>query len=189
MDTGVLWPGAIAAIGGVGLLRWSWGRKQRSVPANAAGWVLLLAACTLGGLAAGAWGVTVVSLVAMALAALLLAFAAATAPASRSRPVDRRVRMLPEAGESLRLGGRLLTFALVILAGLAASLAFAIALRSAALGLGWSQANANATALIAVPLIWGVLATILLMLESRRSQLILLAATSLPLVPALLAGS
>ena len=55
--------------------------------------------------------------------------------------------------------------------------------------MGWSQADANATALIAVPLIWGVLATILLMLESRRSQLILLAATSLPLVPALLAGS
>ena len=109
--------------------------------------------------------------------------------AGRSKPADRRVRMLPEEGESLRLGGRLLTFALVVLAGLAASLALGIALRIAALGIGWSEADANATALIAVPLVWGVLATALLMLDNRRSQLVLLAATSLPLVPALLAGS
>ena len=189
MGEGLLWLGAIAAIGGGGVLRWSWARKSRSSSANSAGWSLLLAACAASAVAAGAWGVTVVSLVGMTLAAILLGWAAATSPAGRSKPADRRVRMLPEEGASLRLGGRLLTFALVVLAGLAASLALGIALRIAALGIGWSEADANATALIAVPLVWAVLATALLMLDNRRSQLILLAATSLPLVPALLAGS
>ncbi|WP_137679623.1 hypothetical protein [Aurantiacibacter suaedae] len=189
MGDGLLWCGAVAAIGGVAALRWSWSLPGRSIAANALGWGLLLASSLAGAVAAGAWGVSVVMLVAMAVAAVLLGWAAATSPQARAKASSTRVRMLPEAGEPLHLASRLLTFALVVFGGLAASIAFGIALRGGALGLGWNEANANATALIAVPLAWGVLSTIVLMLERRRSQIVALALASLPLVPALLTGS
>lgn len=181
--------GALAAIGGVAVLRWAWSLGQRSAAANAAGWLLLAAAVLAGGAAEGAWGIAVVSLVAMAAAAVLLGWSAASAPAGRTSASNRRVQMLPEAGEPLRLGRRLATFALVGIAGLAASIALAIGLRGAALAIGWSEADANATALFAVPIAWGVLATVLLMQQSRKAQLAALALASAPLVPALLAGS
>ncbi len=188
MTDSLLWTGSAAAICGVGVLRVSWSLKHRSTIANLIGWALLLAACVAGGIAAGAWGMSVVSLVAMGLAAAILGWAAATSPAGRSKSPDRRVRMLPNGNGHLQIGKRLVTFALVIVAGFAASVALAIALRAGTLGLGWSEADANATALFAVPLVWGVLATIMLMLETRRQQIMALMATSLPLVPALIAG-
>ncbi|RIV92749.1 hypothetical protein D2V17_01175 [Aurantiacibacter xanthus] len=189
MANEVLWSGAIAALCGVAMLRWSWSLARRSAAANAIGWGLLLGGCIAGGASAGAWGVSVVALLAMAAAAVVLGWAAAISPAGREKGSARRVRMLPESGEPLRLGSRLLTFALVVFGGLAASIAFGIALRSAGLGIGWNEANANATALIAIPLAWSILLTILLMIEGRRSQVLALAITSLPLLPALLAGS
>lgn len=185
----MLWTGALAAVGGIGVLRWSWSRERRSPPANIAGWGLLLAAVVAGAMGAGAWGVSVVALIAMGAASLLLGWAAATAPKRRSKGSSRRVRMLPDAGEPPRIGARLITFGLVIVLGLAASIALGIGLRGMALGIGWSEADANATALVVVPVAWGVLATIMLMLETRRAQLLALAATSLPLIPALIAGS
>ena len=184
----LLWIGSAAAIGGVGVLRWSWSLEHRSTIANLVGWILLLAACVAGGIAAGAWGMAVVSLVAMGLAAAILGWAAATSPAGRSKSPDRRVRMLPDGDGPLRMGQRLVTFGMVIIAGFAASVALAIALRAGALALGWSEADANATALFAVPVVWGVLSTIMLMVETRREQIMALLATSLPLVPALMAG-
>lgn len=171
------------------MLRWSWSLPQRSLLANLAGWGLLTASVGLAAGFAGAWGVSVTTLVGMAGAALLLAWAAATSPRACAKTSDRRVRMLPEAGEPARIGGRVLTFALVVVAGLAASIALAIALRGAAMGLGWSEADANASALFAVPLVWGALASVLLMLATRRQQITALIVTALPLVPALLAGS
>jgi hypothetical protein len=79
--------------------------------------------------------------------------------------------------------------AAAVLLGWAASIALAIGLRWLALAIGWSEANANSLALFAVPLAWGVLATILLMQHTRRSQIATLAIASAPLIPALLAGS
>lgn len=167
---GMLGLAALAALGGVGLLRWSWSLPHRSTLANLAGWGLLAAAAGLAAGLAGAWGVAVVSLAGMAGAVLLLGWAAATSPAGRARASDRRVRMLPEGGEPARIGGRLLTFALVVVAGLAASIALAIATREAAVAIGWNEADANASALFAVPLAWGVLASVLLMLDTRGKQ-------------------
>lgn len=188
MDAG-LGLAALGSLGGVAVLRWSWSLARRSTLANLAGWGLLAASLGLAAGIAGAWGVSVVALVGMTGAAALLGWAAATSPKGRAKASDRRVRMLPEAGEPARPGGRVLTFAMVVLAGLAASIALAIALRGAALGVGWSEADANASALFAVPLAWGVLASVLLLLDSRRQQVTALIVTALPLVPALLAGS
>ena len=183
-----LWVGMAAAACGVSVLRWSWSLKRRSGLANLAGWGVLLLACVLGGSASGAWGVSVVALAGMAFALSILAWAAATSPAGRSSASERRVRMLPDGPGPLHLGRRFVTFALVVVGGFAASVGLAIALRVGTLGLGWSQSDANAVALCAVPLVWGILATVLLMLETRRQQLVALLATSLPLIPALVAG-
>ncbi len=185
----ILGLGALGAVAGVGLLRWSWSLPQRSALANLAGWGLLAAAAGLAAGLDGAWGVAMGALAGMAGAGLLLAWAAVTSPAARVKASDRRVRMLPEAGEPARLGARALTFALVVVAGLAASIALAIALRAGALAAGWSEADANAGTLFAVPLAWGVLASLLLMLDTRRQQIVALLVAALPLVPALLAGS
>jgi hypothetical protein len=143
----------------------------------------------LGSMAAGAWGIAVASLVAMAAAAVLLGWAASTSPRGRAGASNRRAGMLPEAGEPLHLGRRALTFILVALAALAASIALAISMRAGALGIGWNEADANAAALMAAPLAWGALATVLLMQRSRRTQVATLALACLPLVPTLLIGS
>lgn len=180
---------SLAALGAVGVLRWSWSLPHRSMLMNLAGWGLLLATLGLASGAAGAWGVAVVALVAMTGAAMLLGWAAVTSPRGQTKASDRRVRMLPEAGEPARIASRLLTFVLVVIAGLAAAIALSIALRSTALFGGWSEADANAGTLFAVPLVWGVLAGVLLMLDTRRAQIMTLLAASLPLVPSLLAGS
>jgi hypothetical protein len=185
----LLWVAALAAVSGVTVLRAAWALDKRSLGANAAGWAMLAAAAGFGGAAAGAWGVAVAALVAMTAAAALLGWAALMSPPGRERASNRRVKMLPEAGEPLRLGRRLATFALVGVAGFAASIALAIGLRWLVLAIGWSEANANSLALFAVPLAWGVLATILLMQHTRRSQIATLAIASAPLIPALLAGS
>ncbi len=189
MGMDLILPAALAAIAGIGVLRWSWSRKGRSLVLNLAGWGLLLLAAVLGATQAGAWGVAVASLFAMLAAALVLAVAAATAPKGRGKAPKRRVHMLPEAGEPLGIGRRLATFALVVFGGLSASIALAIALRVAALAVGWGEADANAFALVSVPVIWAVIATLLLMQERRHAQFLTLTAAAFPLLPALLAGS
>jgi hypothetical protein len=185
----LLFAAVAAGLGGVAVLRAAWSRRQRSAGLNAAGWALLALAALCGGAAAGAWGVAVASLVAMAAASVALAAAAVQSPPGRATASNRRVGMLPEGREPRRIGRRLGTFAIVTLGGLAASIALGIGLRWAGLVLGWSEADANALAFIAVPIVWGVVACVLLMQENRRSQFATLLLCSLPLFPAVLSGA
>lgn len=185
----ILWLGVAAAVAGVAVLRLAWSQPRRSIALNAAGWGLLLLALLSGSAAAGAWGASIASLFAMGAAAVLLFVAAVRSPAGRGTVSNRRVKMLPEAGEPRRIGRRAATFAIVLLGGLLVSIVFAIGLRASGAALGWSEANSNATALFAVPVIWGVLACVLLMQESRRSQLLTLALCALPILPAALSGA
>ena len=189
MGGDLLWPAALSAVAGVGVLRSAWSLAQRSRLANAVGWELLALATVLAGAEAGAWGIAVAWLFAMLAATILLGWAAARTPAGRAKAGERRVRMLPDAGEPLSLGRRALTFALVMVGGFTASVAFAIALRGGTLAVGWSEGDANATALFAVPIVWGVLATMMLMQHRRRAQVTTLVLATLPLLPALIAGS
>ncbi|HEY6816063.1 MAG TPA: hypothetical protein VI168_11030 [Croceibacterium sp.] len=183
--------GLAAALGvaGVAVLRFAWSLPRRSVPWNAAGWGLLLAAAIGAALAEGAWGVSVASLLAMGAATIALAEAGARAPRGRAAASNRRVGMLPEAGEPRQIGRRIGTFALVILAGSAVSVGLATAMRGLGGLLGWHAANANALALFTVPVAWAVLCTVLLMQTRRRSQFLTLGLCSLPLVPVLLTGA
>ncbi len=181
--------GSIAAVAAVGLLRFAWGRRERSAPLNAAAWGLLLAGLVAAGWGAGAWGVAVASLSAMLAAFVALTVAGVQAPARPAKASNRRVGLLPEGGEPRRIGRRFGTFALVMIAGFAVSLGLALATRSLAGALGWNGANANALALFTAPLAWAVLCTVLLMQTRRRSQVLTLALCALPVVPVLVTGA
>ena len=189
MEGGLVWLAAAVALVGVALLRWSWSRKRRSAALNAAGWAAFALAMVVAGMEAGAWGVSVASMAAMGGALLLLATAAATSPPGRERITERRARILPDAGEPLHLGRRVLTFAEVVIGGLAASIALGVTLQISTRLIGWSEANANAAALLVVPLVWGILACALLMQDRHRTRHITLVLAIAPLLPALLAGS
>ncbi len=184
-----IWAGSIAVVAAVGLLRFAWGRRERSATLNAAAWGLLFAGLLAAGWGAGAWGVAVASLCAMLAALAALTIAGIQAPARAAKALDRRVGMLPEGSKPRRIGRRFGTFALVMLAGLAVSLALALAVRSLGGLLGWREADANALALFTAPLAWAVLCTVLPMQRSRRGQVLTLALCALPALPVMLTGA
>jgi hypothetical protein len=175
----LLWIGVAVAPAAILLLRLAWAQPSRSVPRNAAGWGLLLGGLLCGMASAGAWGLAVVTLCAVAMAFLCLTHAAMTAPQGKATASNRRVRMLPEGNEPLRLPARLLTFLLTVPAALLSALALSIGARAVALGIGASEADGNVLTLFLMPILWAVLATWLLMESRRRRQLLLLALPAL----------
>jgi hypothetical protein len=173
----------------VSVLRLSWARPGRSKPLNAAGWCLIAASLAAGWIFAGAWGVTVISLWAMGTAFVALAIAAWRSPATIRKASRRRARMLPESGEPLRVGRRSVTFLLVVLAGMVAAIALAIATRWVALLAGASEANANVLALFVAPLGWTIMTFMILMTERRKRQLAIILVTVATAIPAFAAGN
>ncbi|MFC0104370.1 hypothetical protein [Sphingopyxis terrae] len=171
----LVWIGAAATVAAVLQLRRAWSLPCRSAAANGIGWALMLVGAALALAGDGAWGLAVASLFGMTAAALLLAHAGWTAPASKARASDRKAHMLPEAGEPRHLGRRLLTFLLTVPLAFTASLLAALGARALAGLAGWSDADGNAMTLLLLPLLWGILAFALIMLPRRRSQYGLLA--------------
>ena len=188
-DDALLMAGTAGAIAAIALLRFSWSRPQRSVWGNALGWFLLAASLAAGWIGAGAWGVSVIALWAMGAAFAVLAVAAWLSPPAKRKPSSDRAGMLPEAGEPWHVGRRCATFLLVVLAGLIAAIALAIATRWAALLIGTGEANANVLALFVAPLGWTILTFLILMADSRRRQLGYLAVSVATAIPALVTGS
>lgn len=180
---------ALSALGGVAVLRVAWGKEQRSHALNTAGWLLLGLSAWFGGAAGGAWGIAVTAQFAIGLALVLLGLAAIRSPATPVRASNRRAGMLPEPGERARVGRRLVTFLLVVVLSLGSAVALAIAFRGLALALGGSEADANALALFIQPLAWTGLAYAILMTPSRRRQIVIVAASAVPALPAILIGS
>lgn len=170
-----LWSGGAAAGVAVILLRLAWSRPRRSLPLNTAAWGLLALGLLAGGRTAGAWGLSVVSLVAMGCAFLLLCHAGLTSPAARFRASARRAHVLPDRGEPLRLGRRAITFLLSVPAALIVSLLIALAVRGLLPAAGWHEADSNTTAFFLTPVLWSVLLFLLLMKTDRRGQAALLA--------------
>ncbi|WP_162928240.1 hypothetical protein [Sphingopyxis terrae] len=171
----LVWIGAAGMVAAVLQLRRAWGLPRRSAMQNGIGWTLMLAGAALALAGDGAWGLAVASLFGMASAAMLLAHAGWTAPASKARASDRKAHMLPQPGEPLALGRRLLTFLLTVPLACAAALLASLGARAAAGMAGWSDADGNAMALLLLPLLWGILAFWLLMLPRRRTQWVCLA--------------
>lgn len=177
---GLLAAGSALAVVAVIVLRYSWGRPGRSRVLNGAGWALAAAALALGCTIAGAWGIAVVALWAMGTACAILAREAWRSTPGRERASNRRAHVMPDGKAPLNLGRRLVTFALVALAGFAASVCFAIGTRWAAAALGAAEADANVLALLASPVAWTVVAFLLLMSASRRRQIAILAVAAAP---------
>lgn len=185
-DNGFLSGGIIIAAVGVVLLRFSWSRPRRSIPINLAGWLALLAGVAAGSVAAGAWGAAVVSLMPMALACTLLAASAfASRPNKRSAGDRSNRRSITKS--PLRLGSRLLTFVLVVVAALIVALGLGLATSQSILLAGGGKSNAYAGALFMMPIAWAVLAYAIV-LNERRTQFKILAAASLPVLPCLAQG-
>lgn len=183
-----LWLAALAAIGGVATLRVAWAQPQRSRAINGLGWVLLALAALAGAHEAGAWGVSIAALVGMGAAFVLLTVAGFASPRKEAPASNRRVGMLPEAGEPLALARRGLTFAMTIGLATASALGVAIALRAIAGLSGASEADANVVALFAMPLAWATLVYAVLMTPRRRTQLLILGLAALPALPLALIG-
>jgi len=179
---------ALLALAAIAVLRLSWGQPKRSTGLNAVGWLALILALVAGWSAAGAWGASVASLWAMGAAFVVLAYAAWRSPPARRTASNRRAGMLPEGGEPKRVWGRFATFVIVVVAGMAASIALAVTARWMALLAGASEANANVIALFAAPLGWTVLVFLLLMTRSRKRQMTLLAAPLASAIAAFLSG-
>lgn len=178
----------LLAIAAIAVLRLSWGQSKRSPMLNVLGWLAMALALVAGWSAAGAWGVSIVSLWAMGAAFIVLAHSGWRSPQARRAASNRRAGMLAEAGEPKRLGGRFLTFAIVVVAGMFASIALAVTARWVALLAGANEANANVIALFAAPLGWTVLVFLLLMTRSRKRQMTLLAAPLASAIAAFLSG-
>ncbi|GGD82609.1 hypothetical protein GCM10010990_35800 [Croceicoccus mobilis] len=180
--------GSAAGVVGILVLRLSWGLQARSAWHNLAGWGAIALSLLCGAGSAGAWGIAVAALWAMAAAFACLGWAAITTPPKRGRAPNRRAGMLPEGGEPLRLGERFLTFALVAVLSFGSAIAMALLLRWIALLCGAAEANATVIALFTAPLAWTVLAYALLMTASRRRQFALIGATMAAALPPVLAG-
>lgn len=184
----ILWLAAALGVAGIGVLRHAWARPRRSRAANGIGWGLLALSSLGAGMTDGAWGISVAALCAMFAAFAVLAVAGIRSPEKRGRASSRRVGMLPEQGEPRRIGRRTVTFLLTIVVGFAVSVGLGLAVRGLGGLLGWSEANANVLALFAVPVVWSVLVFVLLMQDTRRSQVLTLLACCVPVLPVLLSG-
>lgn len=177
----VLVAACLWAIGGVIALRIAWSQQRRSLWWNGFGWSLFVFAAITAWTAEGAWGVAIASLFGMGAAALFLALAAALSPkGTDGKASNRRVGMLPEKGEPLRLLGRLLTFFIVSIAAMIVTVGVAIAARAFFRLMNISDANATIAALFVMPLAWSILAFVLLMQEKRSRQWLTLLLWSLP---------
>lgn len=184
-----IWAAAALGVAGVGVLRYAWSLPRRSPLANGAGWALLALSGICAGMAEGAWGIAVAVLCAMLAAFALLALAGMRSPRRAAKASNRGVGMLPKRGEPRRIARRVVTFLLVIVAGFAVSVGLGLAVRGLGGLLGWSEANANVVALYSVPMAWSVLAFVLLMQQTRRSQVLTLLACCVPILPVLLSGA
>lgn len=185
-----IWPlvAAMAGLAGVGVLRVSWSRKQRSRAMNLTGWSLILGAAVYGAAFAGAWGIAAAALPPMSGAFILLAIAAIRSKPGKVRAATRRPSASIAEPAALRLAARGLTFVLVAVLAAAVGMGIALAAGGLVLLVGAGKSDAYATALFMMPMSWSMLAFVLLMQPRRRGQAKVLAIASIPTWPCLVAG-
>ena len=185
-DSAFIWLGVGLAIAGIGALRISWGRAERSSPLNLAGWGLLLGGAIFGGAVAGAWGIAVAAIGAMGAAMALLLFASVK-PNARRRSAQKILRD-PNGRTSRGKAAPWRAVSTFLIAGplcLIAAVALALAVRGGIVMAGGAEADGNVAVLGIVPLVWPLLAFAVMIIPKRSGQLALVigaAAMSLPLL-------
>lgn len=162
----------VAAAFGVLLIRLGWGRDGGGARVGA-GWGLI--AVGLGALVwrDGAWGLALGGSVAILAAMVALAHAAITAPRPRKATVirDSATTVALHSESWTGLGRRMLVFLLAVPGAAAASMLIALATQTLARAGGWGEANAGAAGLVAFPVAWAVVTT-LVMLKDRVMHMI-----------------
>lgn len=153
--------GVLTGAAGIAALYLAWQRKQKSAALTASGWALvavsILAWSRTSGIDKGP-ALGILSFVLIALAAL---GASALRTPLRSRRAQR-VRIAPEGGRSLAVGGagaKALVLVVIVLMGFAAALAACGALFMAGRSAGFEHTGNLAVAMFAFPLVWTGLAT------------------------------
>ena len=179
VSPGLIWLAGALAVTGIALLRMSWGRPGRASGLNALGWAALAIGVVIGGAVAGAWGIAVTSLFAVGTAIAILAIAVFEHP-RRQRPARplRETEALNGVGGT-RIGQALATFAIAGPLALVVSVLFALAARLALIAAGAGEANGNVAVLGLVPLVWPILAFVLLITQTRGKQLLLTSAVAI----------
>ena len=177
----VLSAGCTAAAAGAPLLwiAWRLPPPRKALP-RAIGWLLILAAALLLGIAAGAWGIAVSATATSAAALLILAYVAAhSVPARRTSAREAAVQPLNVHALVTGLPRRLTVFLLVVPGGIVASTIVALGARAAASRAGWGAADSTMVALAGMPFVWSIIAS----LQMTQSSLVRMAAIAV--VPAL----
>jgi hypothetical protein len=159
---------ALAVVTGMVLVRLGWNRR---LAMGVAGWLLTAAALVACARAAGAWGVAVVALVAMAAAFVLLIWSGWGTPVRVRRPERDRVAAVAGQGPLL-LVQRLSVFLLVVPGGGAASLLLAFGLQAAVRRAGIGEADAEACFLLLLPPIWCILLAWQMMRDGPRRMVV-----------------
>lgn len=190
MGNGALLIGSATAMAGIAALRFAWSRSRRSLVWTGGGWGLLAFGALAGAIGAGAWGMAVAALFGMGTALLLLTHAAVTSPvAAGAKASNRRAGMLPQGGEPRYVWRRVVTFFMVVFGAMIVAAGLAIAVRCLLAWAGVGEADANVSALFAMPLACTGLAYALLMETRRARQWRLLAMAAAPgLVSIIVAG-
>ncbi|GGO97856.1 hypothetical protein [Stakelama pacifica] len=178
--------GSAAAAASILVLRVAWSRSRRSIAINLSAWTLMLAGAVLAGLGYGAWGVSVAGLAATAAAFMLLAIAAIRSPKGRAEAPRRRAHVLSARGEPMHLLRRFATFLLTVPGAAIVSVLIAMVARQASEGSG--EGNANMIAVYAMPLVWAVLMSAMLMQERQRARIVTLIVPALASMALLWAG-
>lgn len=181
-----MWLAAVLAVASVAVLRVSWARSGRSRLLNLIGWAALMFACVLGWMAFGAWGTTIAGLAATGAAIFALAIAAFEQPKLKRRSSETARSNDTIAASRSALSGWI-TFCIAGPLALIASVILSLAARSMVLAAGGAEANANVTVLALVPLVWALLVFVLLMLDERRTQVAIVAATTALIIPLVIA--
>ena len=150
--------GVALAAAGVGLLRVSWGKRRHGLTALA--WIALTLGTVASAAVAGAWGIAVAWLVATGIAALLLTYAAATAPAGRAGSARDPLTTETWRFQASDVGRRLAVFTLVVPVGFAAAQLLAFGAQAAARRAGWAEADAIVLTLLLQPIAWTMLAAV-----------------------------
>jgi hypothetical protein len=163
--------GLAAAAAGPILLWMGWRHGRVSKPwRSIKGWAALALAFAILTWYAGAWGAAVGAMTAMLAAFVILSGVAMASPPDHGRPL-REPAPVQEAWIGWRdLGRRIAIFLIVVPGAFLVSSLVALTVQAAARHAGWQDANSTTFGLFTFPLVWTIVATLLMLRSSPRAM-------------------
>lgn len=166
--------GTIAGIIGVGLLRFSWLNKKKSLPKVVAGWLAILLSSVLWGYAGGPDRGTAMGIMTIGVVALGFCFIPSLRQEKASKAKINRTQRNVEDGSSPTIFKNIGLFILLFLGCGIASFVAALGSYELMLLSGISLANGLVWALFLFPCIWAGTAIHMLMSDNIKNRIIVL---------------